>query len=661
MRINNNIAAMNTYRQLTINNTNTGKSLEKLSSGLRINRAGDDAAGLAISEKMRAQIRGLDQASRNSQDAISLIQTAEGALSETHSILQRMRELAVQAASDTNEGTDREEIQKEINQLTSEINRIGKTTEFNTKTLLDGSRADTFKVTGTSFAGGASGLSLSGGGSLSLTGALATGSYSIEVTSNTTVSSVTTSGITVSGLNDGSGSLVGTLADVTFGTTKPTFAGNAITLTSGTGNLIVDANTSGKIELDLTSGGDLSVKITNDAGLTINDVITADASGKFVFNNAGVSFTITNVSGWSAGDKVEYSFASGSGLATVGTDEQYFVSASTDKEAKDALVSGSVKLDGTAVDGDYSIVFSSDSGGSVILKVSGVGVSGQIVNEVYSGITGTFDYDAFGLKFSIDQTKFTDSGQSATFNFKVVNEQKSFTTVDTYTTEYTAQLKNASGANIGSGVVLGTGVSTSGSGAGITDGVSKTIGGGVNLVIASGGAPVVATTDFSVDRTTSGSDDSMVFQIGANESQSLSLSIGDMRSKALGISSAAGGGEFRSGQEVTDGTNSTNSEYSLNVTTISGAANAISVINEAINKVSAERSKLGAVQNRLEHTINNLGTSSENLSAAESRIRDVDMARQMMDFTKNNILTQAAQAMLAQANQQPQGILQLLR
>jgi len=138
MIINHNLMAMNTHRQLGINNTATSKSMEKLSSGFRINRAGDDTAGLAISEKMRGQIRGLKQAMRNAQDGISLIQTAEGALSETHAILQRMRELAVQAATDTNTMTDRKELQKEINQLLDEIDRIGNNTEFNTQKLLDG-------------------------------------------------------------------------------------------------------------------------------------------------------------------------------------------------------------------------------------------------------------------------------------------------------------------------------------------------------------------------------------------------------------------------------------------------------------------------------------------------------------------------------------------
>src|SRR6476619_7380794 len=141
MRINHNIAALNAYRNLDINNENTSKSLEKLSSGLRINRAADDAAGLAISEKMRSQIRGLDMAQRNALDGISFIQTAEGALSSTHDILQRMRELAVQAANDTNTDVDRSAIKEEISQLTSEINRIADTTEFNTKKLLDGSLA----------------------------------------------------------------------------------------------------------------------------------------------------------------------------------------------------------------------------------------------------------------------------------------------------------------------------------------------------------------------------------------------------------------------------------------------------------------------------------------------------------------------------------------
>jgi flagellin len=147
MRINHNVSALNAYRNLSVNNDNTSKSLEKLSSGLRINRASDDAAGLAISEKMRSQIRGLDMAQRNALDGVSVVQTAEGALNSTHEILQRMRELAVQSSNDSNTNTDRAEIQKEVDQLTKEIDRIGTATEFNTNPLLDGTKQGANAIT----------------------------------------------------------------------------------------------------------------------------------------------------------------------------------------------------------------------------------------------------------------------------------------------------------------------------------------------------------------------------------------------------------------------------------------------------------------------------------------------------------------------------------
>ncbi|NMM61278.1 flagellin [Clostridium sp. P21] len=306
MIINHNLNAMDAHRNMVANTGNAGKAMEKLSSGLRINRAGDDAAGLAISEKMRGQIRGLDQASRNSQDGISMIQTAEGGLNETHSILQRMRELATQSANDTNVSIDRDAIQGEINQLTSEITRIGNTTEFNTQKLLNG--------------------------------------------------------------------------------------------------------------------------------------------------------------------------------------------------------------------------------GSVNAAAGG-------------------------------QTNF-----------------------------------------------------------------------------------------------------SLTLQIGANEGQNFKLTLNDMRSYNLGIStvSAGTGTAFAAAGTVTDASSTAN-EFALNVGSTAAAGNAITVINKAINTVSTERAKLGAYQNRLEHTIANLNTASENLSASESRIRDVDMAKEMMNYTKTNVLTQAAQAMLGQANQTPNQVLQLLR
>lgn len=332
MKINHNIAALNAYRNLSTNNTNVAKSLEKLSSGLRINRAADDAAGLAISEKMRSQIRGLNMAERNTLDAISFIQIAEGGLSSTHEILQRMRELAVQAANDTNTTTDREALQKEINELTKEIERISQTTEYNTKKLLNGN------------------LQASG------TGALPGG--------------------------------------------------------TGPATMQIGANQGQTVQIEL--------------------------------NNMGVVAL---------------------GLATTTP-----------------------------------------------------AVNGSVV-----GIPGIEDTDYY------------------------------FAT-------------------------------------------------GPENIIGSGATDMAFNTD---------------------------------------------GGSY--------------SFYAISVTDHVNASSAITAFEAAIHKVSAERSRLGAIQNRLEHTSNNLRYMAENMTASESRIRDLDMALEMSEFTKNNILVQSAQAMLAQANQLPQGVLQLLQ
>jgi flagellin len=417
MIINHNIAALNTHRQLTSNTTNTNKNIEKLSSGLRINRAGDDAAGLAISEKMRGQIRGLDQASRNSQDGISLIQTAEGALNETHSILQRMRELAVQSGNDTNTTQDRSNLQDEMDQLNKEIDRIQSTTQFNTKNLLDGSMGS---------------------------------AQNTAVKNVNTNTSVTAGG---AALADGAEKLVD--------------------LTDKNGN-----------SLGITVGDTVTVSYVKD-GTTVTNTITVDANTD-----------LTKL-----------------GTTTAGTD---------------------------------------DANTAVAVTAAGIAISAET-----AGTTGAIN----GLTISVKDS----SGNVRT---AATNALSNFT-------------ETTAAANVR------------------TDGTAS-------------------------------------FQIGANTGQTMTLSINDMGTSALGVKG-------------------------LKISTQAQADVAIKVIDLATQKVSTERSKLGAVQNRLEHTINNLGTASENLTAAESRIRDVDMAKEMMEQTKNNILAQASQAMLAQANQQPQGVLQLLR
>lgn len=380
MRIQHNISAINANRQLGINNNSVAKNLEKLSSGYKINRAGDDAAGLAISEKMRSQIRGLDQATNNANDGISLVQTAEGALNETHSILQRMKELATQSSNGTYQNeVDRENITKEVEALKAEVTRISTSTNFNKIDLLNG-----------------------------------------------------------------------------------TLGGHAVT---------GDAAAAG-----LTSISALGGNLDADLGISI----AADGTVSFTTAVTGMGFT-------SAG-------------------------------ALEAGKTYTVKAEVT----DAATVLAADK-------------------EKYEGLEITFTV-----------------GDSAT----------------------------------------------------LTPG------------------------DFTV---TSGSK-GLKLQIGAaaKADQQVKLSIGDMSAKGLSIDK-------------------------VDVSTQDAALTSIQTIEDAINKVSGTRADLGALQNRLEHTVNNLGVTSENLTSAESRIRDVDMAKEMMEMTKNNVLTQAAQSMLAQANTQPQSILKLLQ
>lgn len=549
MIINSNIAALNTYRQLNSASSAQGKSMEKLSSGLRINKAGDDAAGLAISEKMRGQIRGLDMASKNAQDGISMVQTAEGALNETQSILQRMRELAVQAGNDTNTTEDRGEIQKEINQLTSEINRIGNTTEFNTQKLINGDKvATTNTSTPTSTAAAAT---LTGGADAgAATAATQTFDFSTAVKgtaitigdktydlydSNDGAYAGANEGIDVDGLSDEQ------IIDAIVGAAAPTGASlskvDADTLRVTTTATGTAAN--GTVATSVSGGGGVTAAGANVAGAT--DGTAAAATGSFTISGAAEGEKLT------IGNKTVSFYDSTSGNYA---------------DAADAATKSSA---------DVAV----DINGLTDIQVA------DAVRTAFNGLSG--------------QNTTLDAAGSATINV-------------------TAATTGATGNSI-------------------------------------------ATTVSGVSTTTGG----VTLQIGANENQSLTLDLGDMRAAALGITGTAGDAGYTAANAVTDGTNNATTEAALDVSTAENAAKAITKIQTAIDSVSAERSKMGAYTNRLEHTINNLGTSSENLTAAESRVRDVDMAKEMMTQTKNSILSQAAQAMLAQSNQMPQGVLQLLR
>ncbi|MDU7336978.1 MAG: flagellin [Clostridium sp.] len=527
MRIQHNISAINANRQLGINNNSVSKNLEKLSSGYKINRAGDDAAGLAISEKMRSQIRGLDQASSNANDGISLVQTAEGALNETQSILQRMKELATQSSNGTYQNdVDRENIGKEVEALKSEIDRISTSTNFNKINLLDGSLSAKGAASASAIGkveGAATGDVAAVAGVYASSAALQGGakagesmSFSIGLdngksyTTNFTVVQDQTG--TTGKLIDANGKEYGTVADVTAGVTAGEASKAIVEALKGTGL----AN-----EFNIAAPSDIITLTAKTAGTSAPKVVSVAE----VNNGTAESLSVNN--------------------STVATD------------AGISIANGEVSAyDGTSATKAEDATFS-------------------INGKKFALVTaGTVDASVFGK----DVTVLTGADLEHA-NLSLIEKQTGLT------------MK----AETGKGIQLFAGTATSESGA-------------------------------------------LKLQIGASASkdQQVSLSIGDMSSKGLGING-------------------------ISVATQDDALESIQTIEDAINQVSGTRADLGALQNRLEHTVNNLGVTSENLTSAESRVRDVDMAKEMMEMTKNNVLTQAAQSMLAQANQQPQNVLKLLQ
>ncbi|KIQ94726.1 Flagellin [Anoxybacillus thermarum] len=604
MRINHNIQALNAYRNLAVNQSNTAKNLEKLSSGLRINRAADDAAGLAISEKMRSQIRGLEVAERNALDAISLIQTAEGALNEVHSILQRMRELAVQAANDTLEPGDRAAIQAEMDQLTKEIDRIADTTQFNQKLLFSGSPK------GKAFAEvNSSKMSYVGNGTWE----------GIVTTTPTAPAQVVLDFSRAFGMltDDGIDGQIFTINGKTY---QIDAKGDGVTNTS-------------HIRVDVSSWDPLPVD-DSDAVANINSLMTA-LKNTIIANDSTFSSasTITN--------------ASDSGTATDGTISNGQLTLLTTKnmspkEANQIQVSSS--FDNTKL--KYLPTSSSTTEVSTFVA-SGTSATSESFTLSFNDVPKNGDIlkiDNLKITFS-DSTSNTYSWSgtegTATINVSgksvtdVLNEIKDVlddAVADTTNRPVDALTFHSVVDNM---LLLSTNRTEDGGSFGFSNGLE------IQLIDRNFG-----------DKE--GQKLNLEMQIGANELETLAFDLSVMDAASLGLA--------RKADRTTILTVGVNAEAGIDVSSSAQVARAaISVIDEAIRKVSEERGKLGAYQNRLEHTINNLKTAHENLTSSESRIRDTDMAMEMTNFTKNNILNQAAQAMLAQSNQLPQGILQLLK
>ena len=573
MKINHNLSAMSSHRHMTLTSSNLSKSVEKLSSGMRITKAGDDAAGLAISEKMRAQIRGLNMAARNTQDAISLVQVAEGALNEVHDLLQRGRELAVQGTNDTNSASDREALNDESKQILNEINRISNTTEFNTMKLFAGRKS--FKDPS----------------AMSLEERIVYGLKSgwIEESQNMiqTVFGLSPSSRSISVVLE-TGTPGGTLAYVSTGWSV---GGNTATITNM------------ELHIELT---DFSPS-TGESG---ENTLTAGGSGMYndrIIAHEMVHAIMADAMGDDFYDMPTW-FKEGTAEFIHGADERLKADAGGNIQS---IVDRAVDLiNGAGWSGssaDYSASY-------FAIKYIAANLGGNNFSNILSAINDDVDTTDNTLESIIGNTGFLNL---ADFTNSLQVNGSNF---------YTTQMKIDVGAETDTGSAVGSeyGFSPKSATDVVPTGTYKDKPSGFNFI-------------FPFDTSSSLDFNSLMhFQIGANTNQTIALALSDVSAKALGLNNT-------------------------DLSTRGGASDAITRYDNAILTVSTQRSNYGAVQNRLEHTLKNLENTSENLQSAESRIRDLDLAQEMMLFTKNNILAQSTQAMLSQANQQPQAILQLLR
>lgn len=630
MIINHNMPASNAYNRLGLNQVGSSKTMEKLSSGLRINRAGDDAAGLAISEKMRSQVRGLNQASRNAQDGVSLIQTAEGALGEVHNMLGRMKELAVQAANGTNTADDREKLQAELNQLTSEVNKIGNTTEFNTMKLLNGGAASSKADT----TGPMPELGIIGGtnkvDAVTAYGELKIGTNGVQANATGEKNALDGQTITFS------------VGEKEF---KITFKqDDAGTYTAGTMSAGTNEGSNVTINFNATTSGISAA----DLGKAINSALSLMSKQDIVIGGQTTAL---------------------GSVFTLGAD-----GTSVAITAKAAREGETINLNTSLTDASNSEILAVES--NRIGKVAQTATTVTATMD-FTGKTG-LDLDGQAINFAGVDYVFTsndDAVDTETTKFIKLSNIKDTTA----TGKPPKALKDITASEMIDELIKVTG-STFGKDSDPTGKITIAKSGTDKLTFATarkGDESAEAFKElFGAASTTgaSGSTFKATLQVGANEGQMMAIEISDMRAKALGISgpmNQSATGNIEEGAQAAKftksagvsgtGTDNVMSEAALDIGTTDKASAAISVIDNAIKEVSEERSRLGAYQNRLEYTTNNLNTSSENLTAAESRIRDTDMAKEMMNYTKFNILNQAAQSMLAQANQAPQAVLQLLR
>ena len=638
LTINTNIASLNAQKNLSKTQNALNKSIGRLSSGLRINSAKDDAAGMAISNRFTTQIRGLDQAVRNANDGISLLQTSEGAMQETTSILQRMRELAVQASNDTNSPSDRASLQGEMDQLYSEIDRIAGSTKFNGINLVDGSGgAVNFQI------GSDSGQSISVTLKSIKTKDLNLNGYSKLGDLNSgrvgMLGGASATGLSINGTG---------IASAATSTAKA--AATAINLATGTTGVTAVAYNTYK------GAGKVSGIVTGLLiGTTAANMATIAASGSMTELVSNINRDAPGVTATLAGDgSITLSNDTGENIVVGGDPTSSGLTGGTYR--------GYISL---TDDANEAIAITSTSGGTAAnVNLWGFNVSTGSTNitsqAVSSNSMAAGDLAINGV--SVGASTGSSAGDKAAA-INLIKLSSGVTASATTQVKYTVNMANVTGAGASGLSINGSSVNLTGATA--MDGVIfqiNRLGGGV-VASADTGGQLVLTASSGLDITIAGASASGIMGAAATNVTHGTISlVSDTGAdiKIAGSASSSGTSALAAGF-VEQGGSSEAVGSGLSVMTMANANNAIDRIDNAINQVSENRAELGAVQNRLDSTISNLQNASENFSAANGRLMDADFAKETADMSKQQILMQAGVAMLAQAKQLPQQVLQLLQ
>lgn len=673
--INTNIASLNAQHNLTKSGATLQTALERLSSGLRINSAKDDAAGLAISERMSSQINGLNQATRNANDGISLTQTAESAISGMTDNLQRLRELAVQAANSTNSASDRASIQSEVSQLVSEIGRVSGTTEFNGIKLLDGTfnnktiqvgananqtigvsientstnklgstLSSSLTATNNGTAMGAGDLILNGtaiGASLATSDNTSSADASISAISKAAAVNLLTSVTGVSAKADaavalgvgqtaaaGSGTITvngvvtGTLTMTGTGSVDRTTIVQAINEKSAlTGVIAIDSglSTTG-IQLSAADGRNITVALTSNGSSVFTSATTGLGNGSTYGN-----FTLSS--------SKEISVTGSASIANAGviagkysTQTAY---ASTSSGGATAFAAGDFRINGAVVGASLAASDLASSTGNASSSIAKAAAINAISS--FTGVTATANAN------QLNGSAMTAAASSGTITINGVATATFATTTDA-TVSRSATITAINAISGRTGVIA-------------TDGGTSAL--GVNLSAADGRNIVVAFSTHLSATTGVTTSTASYGTFTLSSAKSFSIAAGDAGTSLSSIKMLAAGtyGSGQNGQSLN----------SIDVSTVKGANDAINAVDIAINTLNLVRGDLGALQNRFTSTVSNLSSSSDNLNAARSRIRDADFAVETAKLSRGQILQQAGVAMLAQANALPNNVLALLK